>query len=88
MVTKSTLFYENNDMEASVDLQWVSEVEYDDGLATGAPVKGGKVLRLSRRLWPTTGDRFLRWVELETYRIDFGSRGSGPGMARSAGWMV
>lgn len=49
---------------------------------------GGKAIRLSRRLWPTTGDRFLRWVELEPYRIAFGSRGSGPGMMRSAGWMV
>ena len=45
-LTRSTLFYENADMEASVDLQWVSEVEYDDGLATGVAVKGGKVLRL------------------------------------------
>jgi hypothetical protein len=45
-LTQSTFFYENADMEASVELQWVSEVEYDDGLATGGAIKGGKVLRL------------------------------------------
>ena len=50
---------------------------------------GGRVVRLARRLWPTTGDRFLRWVDLEPYRIVFGSRGSGPGLVRStSGWMV
>jgi hypothetical protein len=45
-VTKSTLFYENNDMKASVDLQWIREVEYDTELATGARVGDGVVLRL------------------------------------------
>jgi len=45
-VTDSTFFYENSDMQASLDLQWVREIEYDTELATGAAVAGGKVLRL------------------------------------------
>ena len=44
-VTQSTLFYENSDMEASIDLQWVQEVEYDTDLSTGQSVNG-RVLRL------------------------------------------
>ena len=45
-VTQDTFFYENSDMQASLDLQWVREVEYDSELATGAEIAGGKVLRL------------------------------------------
>lgn len=45
-LTPSTLFYENADMEASVDLQWVQEIEYDNELTTGQAVAHGKVLRL------------------------------------------
>ncbi|HEV7429108.1 MAG TPA: hypothetical protein VGQ46_22355 [Thermoanaerobaculia bacterium] len=45
-VTDSTFFYENSDMQASLDLQWVREIEYDSELATGGAVAGGKVLRL------------------------------------------
>lgn len=45
-LTQSTLFYENSDMEASIDLDWVREVEYDTELATGLAVAAGKVLRL------------------------------------------
>jgi hypothetical protein len=45
-LTSSTFFYENADMEASLDLQWVSEIEYDTQLSTGRSVAGGKVLRL------------------------------------------
>jgi hypothetical protein len=45
-VTPSTFFYENADMQASLDLPWVREVEYDNELATGGVVAGGKVLRL------------------------------------------
>ncbi|HET7712975.1 MAG TPA: hypothetical protein VFL80_13665 [Thermoanaerobaculia bacterium] len=45
-VTESTLYYENGDMQASIDLEWVREVEYDTELATGGPVADGKVLRL------------------------------------------
>jgi hypothetical protein len=45
-VTSSTLLYENTDLHATLDLQWVREIEYDTALATGAAVAGGKVLRL------------------------------------------
>ena len=45
-VTQSTFFYENADMQASLDLQWVREIEYDTELGTGGAVAGGKVLRL------------------------------------------
>lgn len=45
-VTESTFFYENADMQASIDLQWVREIEYDTELGTGAMPVGGKVLRL------------------------------------------
>jgi len=45
-VTESTFFYENTDMQASLDLEWIREIEYDTSLATGAPVHGGRVLRL------------------------------------------
>jgi hypothetical protein len=45
-LTQSTLFYENSDMAASIDLHWVREVEYDTELATGLAVVGGRVLRL------------------------------------------
>lgn len=45
-LTQSTFFYENPDMEASLDLQWIREVEYDTELGTGLAVAGGEVLRL------------------------------------------
>ena len=43
---RSTLFYENPEMAASIDLEWVRQIEYDTRLATGAPIPEGKVLRL------------------------------------------
>jgi hypothetical protein len=45
-VTQSTFFYENADMHASIDLQFVREIEYDTELATGTVPATGKVLRL------------------------------------------
>ncbi|HEV7485271.1 MAG TPA: hypothetical protein VGQ65_06280 [Thermoanaerobaculia bacterium] len=45
-VTDSTFFYENTGMQATLDLQWVREIEYGTELATGVAVVGGKVLRL------------------------------------------
>ena len=45
-VTPSTFFYENDSMQASVDLEWIREVEYDTNLITGAHIGSGKVLRL------------------------------------------
>lgn len=45
-LTDTDLFYENADMEASLDLRWVREIEYDTRLATGHTVGGDKVLRI------------------------------------------
>ncbi|MGH9458125.1 MAG: hypothetical protein ACRD2J_10870 [Thermoanaerobaculia bacterium] len=45
-VDQSTFFYENGEMQASLDLKWVREIEYDNELATGLAVRSGKVLRL------------------------------------------
>ena len=45
-LTQDTFYYENSDMEASIDLQWVREIEYDTELATGLAIASGKVLRL------------------------------------------
>jgi hypothetical protein len=45
-VTQSTFFYENSDMEASLDLDLIEEIEYDTELATGSVVANGSVLRL------------------------------------------
>lgn len=45
-LTRSTFFYENSDLQGTLDLKWVREIEYDNELATGAPVKSGRVLRL------------------------------------------
>jgi hypothetical protein len=42
----STFLYENRDMQASVDLDRIREIEYDTELATGARIAVGKVLRL------------------------------------------
>lgn len=45
-LTRSTFYYENDDMDGSLELHWISEVEYDTRLSTGAAAVGGKVLRL------------------------------------------
>jgi hypothetical protein len=45
-VTQETFFYENADMQASIDLHWLREIEYDTELATGTVPPAGKVLRL------------------------------------------
>jgi hypothetical protein len=45
-LSDSTIFYENGDMQASIDLDRVDEIEYDDELATGQAIAHGKALRL------------------------------------------
>jgi hypothetical protein len=45
-LTGTDLFYENADLNASLDLRWVREIEYDTRLATGHAIEGGKVLRM------------------------------------------
>ena len=43
---RSTFFYENRGLQASIDLRWIHEIEYDTRLATGAAAADGKILRL------------------------------------------
>jgi hypothetical protein len=45
-LTDSSFYYENPDVEASIDLETIHEVEYADELATGAAIAAGKVLRM------------------------------------------
>lgn len=45
-LTDAVLYYENADMQASLERQWIHEVEYDDELTTGQSVGGATVLRL------------------------------------------
>jgi hypothetical protein len=42
----SAFYYENSNMQASLDLQWIQEVEYENELATGHHVGTGRVMRL------------------------------------------
>jgi len=44
-LTNDTIYYENSDLQASLDLQNIDEVEYDDETTTGQSVVG-KALRL------------------------------------------
>jgi hypothetical protein len=45
VLTADTIYYENSDLQASIELPLIEEVEYDDETATGHTVPG-KVLRL------------------------------------------
>jgi hypothetical protein len=45
VLTADAIFYENSDLQASIELPLVEEIEYDDETATGHTVPG-KVLRL------------------------------------------
>src|ERR1700682_1932127 len=45
-LTDGAFFYENGDMQASLERQWIHEVEYDNELATGGAVGEATVLRL------------------------------------------
>ena len=44
-LSDDTLYYENPDMQATVELRHIDEIEYDDETATGRAV-AGKALRL------------------------------------------
>jgi hypothetical protein len=44
-LTADSIHYENRDLQASIDLSVIEEVEYDDETATGHTI-AGKVLRL------------------------------------------
>ena len=46
-LTDDSMYYENEDLQASFDLSHVEEVEYDSDLATGHPLEHGRrALRL------------------------------------------
>jgi hypothetical protein len=46
-LTGDTFFYENEDLDASFDLDRIDEIEYDDELATGKALANGcRSLRL------------------------------------------
>jgi len=45
-LTDDCFYYENADLQASVDLNRIEEVEYDDETATGRSISVGKALRL------------------------------------------
>jgi hypothetical protein len=45
VLTSDAIYYENSDLQASIELPLIEEIEYDDETATGHTVPG-KVLRL------------------------------------------
>jgi len=45
-LNEQALYYENAGMQASLDLEWIQEVEYGNELVTGQHVGHGKVVRL------------------------------------------
>jgi len=45
-LTDAAFYYENTDMQASLDLEWIEEVGYEGEFSTGRAVVGGQVLRL------------------------------------------
>ncbi len=45
-LTHDTFYYENEDLQALLELARIEEVEYDDETATGHAVQHGKALRL------------------------------------------
>jgi hypothetical protein len=45
-LNRAALYYENSDMQASLDLDWIQEVEYRNELVTGQHVGPGNVLWL------------------------------------------
>jgi len=42
----ATLYYESADLQASLDLQWIEEVEYDGDVVTGHSIGAGRILTL------------------------------------------
>src|ERR1041385_5776040 len=45
-LSESALFYESSDLQASLDLEWIGEVEYDDAVVTGQYVGDGSILTI------------------------------------------
>jgi hypothetical protein len=46
---------------------YVEVVTIEADCDEGGQVGGGKTVRLTRRLFPSDGDRFLRWADLDKY---------------------
>ena len=44
-LTETAIYYENDSVHASLDLEWLEEVDYDTRLSTGRTITGGKVMR-------------------------------------------
>ena len=42
----SVLYYESSDLQASLDLEWIEEVEYDDEVVSGHSIGPGKILTI------------------------------------------
>ena len=42
----SALYYESSDLQASLDLEWIGEVEYDDDVVTGQYAGDGNILTI------------------------------------------
>ena len=75
-LTDDTLYYENPDMEASLELHRIEEVEYDDETATGQHVLG-KALRLRSHgqtfEFVLDGETARKWqTALPPHRLDEG----------------
>lgn len=45
VLTDRALLYENEDLQANLDLDLVDEVDYDDELSTGKTIHNGRVMR-------------------------------------------
>ena len=61
-LTADTIYYENPDLQASIDLARIDEIEYDDETATGQNVEG-KVVRVRSH-----GHTFEFVVDVESAR--------------------
>lgn len=74
-LTSSTIFYENADLEARLDLDRIDEVEYDEETTTGLSQEGSRVLRLRSHgqvfEFIITKAQAKEWMEhLPTHHLD------------------
>ncbi len=73
-LTESSFYYENPDMQASIDLRTIHEVEYANDLATGAAIANGKVLRI--RCYSQTFEFVLPNDVVSKWKLVLPSRGA------------
>ena len=45
-LTDTAFYYESSAVQASLDLEWIEELDYDTRLATGRTIASGQVMRL------------------------------------------